>query len=183
MTMRVTFDVAALDAAVDAMDTRLQQNARAAAQAGAEVFYRAVKQNVAAIGRARGNLAAAIYQAFVSAESNERRAVYDVTWNNRKAPHGYWLEYGFIRRYATYVGKDGKWHAAVRGGKRGTKQSVYVNASGTHLSGRSEAQRAAYYVPLPQPVQMPAKAFIRSAWSRRDEAYKAMEERLYQGFK
>ena len=75
------------------------------------MFYDRVKANVAAMGRVTGNLNNAIYQKYVSEHSEDgKKAIYRVSWNVIKAPHGRLLEHGYMQRYARYVGKDGNWY-------------------------------------------------------------------------
>jgi hypothetical protein len=73
--------------------------ARPAAQAGAEVFDQEVKRNVGRIRKRTGNLAASNYQAYSKDSSTDSRAVYHVSWNAKKAPHGHLVEYGHLQRY------------------------------------------------------------------------------------
>lgn len=111
MGMKITFDKGALDVALSAMEADVSAAVRPAAQAGAQVVYEAVQRNVAAIGTKTGNLRRAIYQAF-SADNSEDgiKATYHISWNKRKAPHGYLVEYGHIQRYKVIIGRDGKFY-------------------------------------------------------------------------
>lgn len=72
---------------------------RPAAQAGAQVIYDAVLRNVAGIKRHTGNLARSIYQVYSKDQSTSSRAVYEISWNHRKAPHGWLVEWGHLQRY------------------------------------------------------------------------------------
>ena len=65
----------------------------------AQVFVDEVRRNVARLGRVTGNLAASIYQAYAARISTPGHAVYHVSWNPRKAPHGHLVEYGYMQRY------------------------------------------------------------------------------------
>jgi hypothetical protein len=148
-------DIGAVDEVIDGAQARLLENVRPAAQAGAEVLYRAVQRNVSALGRKTGNLADSIYQVFSDDNSEEgaagyRRAAYHVSWNHRKAPHGHLVEFGHIQKYKVYLGKDGKW---------------YTNKKAK----------------LPTPVQVPARPFIRPAAAEADRAEAAMRARLLEG--
>lgn len=125
---------------------------RPAAQAAADVMYKAVLQNVDAIGSKTGNLRASIYQAF--SEENSKavgdgysRATYHVSWNAKKAPHGHLLEYGHIQKFAVYLGSDGKW---------------YTNKK----------------APLAHPKQVAARPFVRPAFNRQAEAADAAQAKL-----
>jgi hypothetical protein len=106
----IKVDLDELNASIGAMEEDVEAAARPAAQAGAEVLYRAVQRNVQALGSVTGNLQAAIYQAYVERESGPGHAKYDISWNHRKAPHGHLLENGFIQKYKAYVGSDGHWY-------------------------------------------------------------------------
>jgi hypothetical protein len=79
-----------------------------AVQAGAEVLYRAVLTNVDRLGQKTGNLKGSIYQAYSTHQSTPEHVQYEVSWNPRKAPHGFIVENGHLQRYASYVGSDGK---------------------------------------------------------------------------
>ena len=96
---------------LDQMGEAVRDAIRPVAQAGAQVFYDRVKANVAAMGRVTGNLNNAIYQKYVPEYSEDgKKAIYRVSWNVIKAPHGRLLEHGYMQRYARYVGKDGNWY-------------------------------------------------------------------------
>lgn len=107
-TMRLDLDD--LNDYVGALEEQVEAAARPVAQAGAEVLYRAVMRNVNALGKVTGNFAASIYQAYAKNESGPGHAVYDISWNHRKAPHGHLIEDGFIQKFKVYLGKDGKWY-------------------------------------------------------------------------
>lgn len=148
-------DISEVVSLVDGKQARLLANTRPAAQAGAELLYRAVLQNVNALGRKTGNLAASIYQAFSEENSAETasgyaRATYHVSWNAKKAPHGHLVEFGHIQKFKVYLGRDGRW---------------YTNKK----------------APLPAPVQVAAKPFVRPARALFPQARAAMVARLLQG--
>ena len=64
-----------------------------------------------AMGAKTGNLQSAIYQAYMKESSQEgKSALYRISWNVTKAPHGRLLEHGWIQRYKVYMGKNGKWY-------------------------------------------------------------------------
>lgn len=101
-------DIAAL---MDKMGEAVRDAIRPVAQAGAQVLYDRVKLNVAGMGTKTGNLQSAIYQAYMKESSVEgKSALYRISWNVTKAPHGRLLEYGWIQRYKVYMGKNGKWY-------------------------------------------------------------------------
>lgn len=168
--MKISVDTASLDSLFDELQGALEDGARPAAQAAAQVLYDQVKKNVEAIGHITGKLDQAIYQAYSRKGSGDGRARYEVSWNFTKAPHGHLLEFGYIQRYATYVGKDGHWYTAIRPEMRGKPRP------GRHAS---QARKDAYYVLRPGgPVQWLGKAFVRSASSRFPQALAAAEAEL-----
>ena len=124
MSLTMSFDVAAWAEQVEAAHDRVAQAIRPAAQAGSEVLYRAVLRNVQAIGTVTGNLQSSIYQKFsadnsVSVDiggnkSLSTNAVYHISWNTRKAPHGHLVEYGYIQKYVVYRNKDGAFRTSKR---------------------------------------------------------------------
>lgn len=69
------------------------------AQIRAPVFKGAASK--VAAGKARpGQLRDAIYRVYSQAASGETIAVYEISWNHKKAPHGYWMENGNSRHAA-----------------------------------------------------------------------------------
>lgn len=162
-------DLDHLENVLEQLGDKAEDAARPAAQAAAQVLYDQVKRNVAAIPRKSGNLEKSIYQVFSQQKSGPGVATYQVSWNKRKAPHGYLVEFGHIQRYVTYMGKNGNFYTAVRPSMRGKKKP-----------GRraSQAVKDAYYVPLPAPKQIAAQSFIRSAASQSQAAADAAEQVL-----
>lgn len=159
------------DLGLDALDAAALEAARPAAQAGAQVLYDAVKANVSRIRRVSGNLERAIYQAFADAESGTGRATYRVSWNRKKAPHGWWLEFGFLQRYELARDARGRIFPMVRPEMRGKPKPK---------RRASQAAKDAYYVPRKGgPRQVPGKAFIRSAASKMPLAQQAMADRFF----
>lgn len=169
MSFGFRLDAAALDATLDGLEDDLIVAARPAAQAAAQIFYDQATRNVAALGQITGNLARSIYQVYSQDQSSDGRAVYHVSWNARKAPHGGLVEFGYVQRYATYIGKDGKWYTAVRAEMRG-KPAPSRRAS--------QAEKDAYFVTLPHPKQVSAKSFMRSAAIKLPEAKSAAEAEI-----
>ncbi len=148
---------------------------RPAAQAGAQVLYDQVVQNVAAIGTKTGNLKRSIYQVYSGQNLNPKRAKYVVSWNARKAPHGHLIEYGHIARYQAYINKRGEWKTLIRPEMRG-KPKPKRNAS--------QAVKDSYYVLRKGgPLQVPARSFVRNAIAQFPEAQAAMKKRFYQELK
>jgi hypothetical protein len=168
--MAITVDLDGLDRMIDVIGTDIEESVRPVAQAAAQVLYDEVKRNVAKIGKVTGNLDKSIYQVYSKEKSGPGVAVYRISWNANKAPHGHLLEYGHIRRYASYVGKDGQWHTAIRPEKQGTPKP---------RRKASQAEKDAYYVTLPGgPQQIAAQPFIRPALSKFPQASAAAEAKL-----
>ena len=95
-----SLDTAGINAQLDAMLGASDDAIRPTAQAGAQVFYKAVLANVQA-HRHTGKLASAIYQVYSDDNSVEgQKATYHVSWNARKAPHGHLVEHGTSRMAA-----------------------------------------------------------------------------------
>lgn len=110
MTFAIKVDTSGIDALLGQLGSDVDEAVRPAAQAGAQVLYDAVKQNVRALGRKTGNLDKAIYQVYSKALSNETKATYQVSWNAKKAPHGHLVESGYIQKFKVYMGKNGVWY-------------------------------------------------------------------------
>lgn len=160
-------DLDSVNAMLAELGDQAEAAARPAAQAAAQVLYNEVETNVDAIGQKSGNLKRSIYQVYSLDNSGPGFATYHISWNHSKAPHGYLLEMGHIQRYASYVGKDGRWHTAIRPDKQGTPKPSRT---------ASQAVKDAYYVPRPGgPVHWIGKAFIRRATSKFRQAQAAAE--------
>lgn len=168
-TFSIELDTSGLDAYLDELGDEVEAAVRPAAQAGAQVLYEAVKVNVAALGRYSGRLAKSIYQAYSEEQSGDGVAVYNVSWNARKAPHGHLVEYGYLQRYV--YGPDGM-GPLVRPGMEGKPRPK--------SGGRNRAALDAYYITLPAPKHVPGKFFVRGAASAMDKAYDAAEAELLQ---
>ncbi|WCM86651.1 HK97 gp10 family phage protein [Acidovorax sp. NCPPB 3576] len=165
-TFSAAVDTAGLDSLLDQLGEVADDAVRPSAQAGSQVLYDEVKRNVAGLGRKTGNLDASIYQKFSPEKSLDGKAVYNISWNHKKAPHGHLVEYGYLQRY--------------RYRPDGMGPMVRPGMDGQRKPGRraSQAEKDAYYVTLPTPKQVPAKAFVRRAESAFDRAYKAAEDEL-----
>lgn len=88
------FDTKRLKKALLAKEQKVQEAARPAAQAGAQVLYGQVRINVP-VGT--GRLKSAIYQVFSQDFSGDGYATYHISWNKKKAPHGHLIEGGTSR--------------------------------------------------------------------------------------
>ena len=112
-------EITGLDAALDALKLKAEQAIRPAAQAGAQVYYDAVKatvpvskeghwfQGTSARGKSTpeskraasywfesGSLKGAIYQVYSKDSSSKTNAEYQVAWNHRKVPYGFMVAMG-----------------------------------------------------------------------------------------
>jgi hypothetical protein len=96
----------------------------------------------------RGLLASAVYLAKNDKLSTEDVFTYSVSWNHKKAPHGWWIEMGRYQRYMIKWGKrKGGWYTI-------------------------KAEK------LPTPKWVPPTPFLRPAYDGRgDDAIKVMIER------
>ncbi len=174
-TFSMMIDKSAITDLIGDLRKGMEDAARPAAQAAAQVFYDAAKRNVRALGRKTGNLERAIYQAFMDQEAQPGVASYRVSWNKQTAPHGQLVEFGHIQSFKSYVGKDGKWYTAVRpealGKKRvriGSRWVLVDDPSGRRMAKprrrASAAEKAKYYVALASPRQVAARPFLRPAF-------------------
>ena len=127
MTVTANFDTAALNNWLSDLSDDVQQALRPAAQAGAQVLYNAVQLNVPTSKKSHwfhgtsfklngkkykfepGTLKGAIYQVHSADNSDKTNQTYHVSWNHKKAPYGFMVEYGtqsgarpvaFVRRAA-----------------------------------------------------------------------------------
>lgn len=168
-SLTIAVPLQSLDALIEGMSESVATAIRPAAQAAAQVLYDDVKANVQRIKKHSGNLASAIYQAHSSSKSGGGVEVYHISWNARKAPHGGLVEYGHLQRYRYYKGADGQIRPMVRPGMEGKPRP-----------GRRATQAAkdAYYVTLPQPVQVAARPFLRPAMAKFDQAMEAARAEL-----
>ncbi len=130
---------------LDRVAQECEEAARVGAQAGAQVLYDEVKKNVDGLQRHTGNLARSIYQAYSEDNSRHGYAVYHVSWNARKAPHGHLVEYGHLQRYK--ISFDPATHRFV-----------------THKDK-----------PLIPPRLVAARPFVRPAMARAEDAMRAAE--------
>jgi HK97 gp10 family phage protein len=154
MTVKFTLDTSAINKVLQQLDNKVTEAIRPAAQAAAQVLYDEAKRNADRIPVHSGKLSKAIYQAFSEKQSTPGHAVYEVSWNPRKAPHAHLVEFGHIQRYATYIGSDGQYHTRKRAGV--SKRKPSKNAS--------QAVKDAYYVLRPGGMlQVAAQPFMRPA--------------------
>jgi hypothetical protein len=168
---RINVDVG--DLGMDRIADGAEAAVRPSAQAGAQVFYAAVKTNVGAIGKVTGNLASSIYQVYSRDNSNKARAEYHISWNRKKAPHGHLVEFGHLQRYVVYVDKRGQWRTLVRPHMVG-KPKPKRNAP--------QAVKDAYYMPRKGgPILVGARSFVRKATSPQivRQARNAMVDRFW----
>lgn len=149
----------------------IEGSLRAVAQAGAQVYYEAVKENVSRIKTKTGNLNKSIYQKYSPEESVDgKKAVYRISWNWTKAPHGGLVEWGHLMRYRYYQDDKGNLMPMIRPEKIGTPKPK---------KNAPQSKKDEYYVTLPDgPVQIAGKAFVRNALDKTPQAISAMELKL-----
>lgn len=127
---------------------------RPAAQAGAQVVYDRVKQNVGNIRSLTGNLKSSIYQVYSKSLSEPgKSATYAISWNYHKAPHGILVHFGHLVRYEYYQDAQGNVRPRVRPDKIGTPRP----------KSRNRAALDAYYVTLAQPYRTTPQPFMYDA--------------------
>ncbi len=127
MTVTVKFDTEELKNWVADLGEDVEKALRPAAQAGAQILYEAARSNVRSTAKAHwfhgtsfkvngkkykfepGTLKNAIYQAYSADNSDKTNQTYHVSWNYKKAPYGFMVEFGtakgakpvaFLRRAA-----------------------------------------------------------------------------------
>lgn len=113
----LTFDMntGGIEAALDGIKAKASAAIRPAAQAGAQIYYDAVKAATPVSGKGHwfhgtsfkttgqkywfesGSLKNAVYQVYSKSESNATKAEYQVAWNHRKVPYGFMVAGGTKR--------------------------------------------------------------------------------------
>jgi len=170
---KVSFNLPAIQEQTDYLRHVIESSVIAATQAGAQVFYDEVKGRAAGFAHS-GNLARSIYQYRNKDDQRPGHAQYKISWRKggKKrdasteenaamsglpvASHGVLVEYGYLQRYASYVGSDGQWHTAVRPAMRGKPKPK---------RSASQAVKDAYYLPRPGgPVQWLPRSFLRAGF-------------------
>ena len=164
MSLKINVDLSSLNSLITELGNQAAAAIRPASQAAAQVLYDRAKGNVRRIGKKTGKLERSIYQAYSKTQSNESRAVYEVSYNASTAPHGGLVEYGHIQRYVIYKTKNGQYRPLVRPEMRGKSKLG---------KGSSTAAKDAYYVLLPVPKQVAAQPFLRPVIDHFDEAVSA----------
>ena len=166
-------DTTGIDRMFDMFVADIEAAVRPAAQAGAQVLYDEVKRNVGQLKSFTGNLQKSIYQKYSPELSVAgQKAVYNISWNKTKAPHGWLVERGHMQRYRYYQNSQGQVRPMVRPGMDMTKKPG---------KSASQAAKDAYYVPLEGgPKHIAAMAFVRRAADKRQLAYLAMEQKLFE---
>lgn len=172
------------DLGLDDLLQEAQAAARPAAQAGAQVLYDQVKANVARLRRKTGKLARSIYQKHIDEEAAQGRAAYRISWrkegsesgvelgSSSTAPHGYLVEFGYLQRYELARDARGRFFPVVRPEMQGQPKPK---------RSAPQSVKDAYYVPRKGgPLQIPGKAFLRSAWSKAPQAQAAMAQRFFE---
>lgn len=160
------FDVSGIVKMAEAVKANPMDIARPVAHAAARVFYEATLRNVRTrVGKVSGNLENSIYYTFSQDNSSETRATYHVSWNKKKAPHGFLIEFGHWSYYKVVKLANGKWITP----KRGNGPKPARNAD--------QSVKNAYYIPREAPKWISARPFLRPAYMEaRDDAQRAAQE-------
>ena len=172
----INFNLPAIEAQTDYLRHIVAEAVIPATQAGAQVFYNEVKSRAAGFADT-GTLARSIYQYRNKDEQRPGHAQYKISWRkggkktdanaseNKAmsglpiAAHGVLVEYGYIQRYASYTGRDGKWYTRRKPGVKGTIPKY----KGTR-AGR-QAHYDKYYQLRPGgPVQWLPRSFLRAGY-------------------
>jgi tetrahydromethanopterin S-methyltransferase subunit B len=166
MSLTITMDAPQVDEYFRRLADGAAQAVRPAAQAGAQVLYDKVRDNVDRIKTVSGNLKNSIYQVYSKSLSVDgRRAVYEISWNYKKAPHGVLVEFGHMVRYVYFLDAKGVWRPKVRPERQGEPPPK---------RRASRAVKDAYYVPLAAPFKTTPQPFIRNAIPSFPDARAAM---------
>lgn len=119
-TVTITADTSAIDAYMDQISGDLSDSVTPVAKAGAEVLYHEVRKNAVGVDSGKGHwfygssfkktgqrywmapftLRNSIYHAYSRDNSGENHTTYHVSWNFKKAPYAYMVEYGTSRAAA-----------------------------------------------------------------------------------
>lgn len=148
----IKVDTSAAERFLDELGDEAEAAARPAAQAAAQVLYDDVVNNVSRIRRKSGNLRRSIYQAYSRSESGDGFAVYHISWNASKAPHGHLVEYGHLQRY-----------------------EVTFDPNTQRFTTHKDR-------PLPEPKQVAARPFVRPAIAKFNQAMEAAKAELMRRF-
>jgi hypothetical protein len=119
-SITLSIDTSPIERALAALGDDIKAAIRPAAQAAAEVLYEDVKKNVRAIGRKTGILENSIYQVYSKSLSSKGDfSTYHISWNTKKAKHGWLVENGYLRRYQTYNDANGYFRLQISPGMQG----------------------------------------------------------------
>jgi hypothetical protein len=172
---KVSFNLPAIEKQTDYLRQIVENAVISATQAGAQVLYDEVQRRAAGFADT-GSLASAIYQWRNKDEQRPGHAQYKISWRKgtgkaniktkngsqegyglTNAAHGILVEYGYIQRYASYVGSDGQWYTAIRPEMRNKPRPK---------SRASQAIKDAYYVLRKDgPVQVLPRSFLRAGYA------------------
>lgn len=147
----ISTDTSGLDAYLDGIADEVEEAVRPVAQAMVQVLYDRILVNVSMIGMKTGNLEDSIYQVYSKANSKDGVvATYHASWNHVTAPHGRLLEHGYIKRWESYLARNGQWYtnkdAPLKGGPRQIPGYGFVVRAAAAMpqavdAGRSELLR------------------------------------------
>jgi HK97 gp10 family phage protein len=113
--LTVTFDKATFDSIIADQVEKVEAAIRPAAFAGSRILYSQVKRNTPSSNKSHwfhgkmfkingtkylfepGSLFDSIYQKFSKDNSGTGKAEYHISWNHKKVPYGFMVEYGTSR--------------------------------------------------------------------------------------
>lgn len=188
--LRLEFDMSGLTKDLDKLRDTVEQGIVPAVAAGAKVYYDEMKQRASAIGPVLGE---SIYRRWNKDIQVPGRAQYRISWRKGSgkasiktagdgetglpiAAHGQLIEYGYVQRYASYIGSDGNWYTAIRKDAKG-KAPPKRRAS--------QAAKDAYYV-LRQggPIMHAPRSFLRATYyAREQDALRMVETKMQEQIK
>lgn len=108
--MRMTFDVAEVEAGLEKLEDQAYKVARSMGVAAGQALRDEAQSNV---GVKSGKLRSAIYVAYDSKDSTPSLIRYNVSWNHKKAPHGWLVEFGHYRYNVVVMKPDGTWFSTT----------------------------------------------------------------------
>jgi len=175
-TVTLSMDTSPIERALTALGDDIKAAIRPAAQAAAEVLYQEVKKNVRAIPKKTGILENSIYQVYSTTLSSKGDfATYHISWNTKKAKHGWLVENGYMRRYQTYNDANGHFRLMISPGMKGKPVPV-----------RKDPQdyKDSYWVPIVGgPVQVLPTPFVRPAMAKYPQATKAAMQTITDAYR
>lgn len=171
MSRTIRVDTSALADIAQRLKGQYEAAIEPAAQAGAQVILGRVQRNVAALGKKTGKLYESLYKVLSQDNSGQYRATYHVSWNYKKAPHGFLVENGHWIRYAQYRDEQGRFRLRTNPDFKGRPYPTRRD---------SQQYKNLYWVPLDSPIWVSGKKFVASAVEEQSRAIEAARSALVQ---